>query len=74
MFALKLRKIGKSIGLILPEEMLGRLDVKEGQEIFALETPSGYALTTLDPQVQKQVEAGELILDRYSDVFVTLKK
>ncbi len=74
MFALKLRKIGKSIGLILPKEMLVHLDAKEGQEIFVIETPGGYALTTLDPQVQKQVEAGETFMERYQDVFAALAK
>ena len=74
MFTVKLRKIGTSLGLILPQEMLAHLQVKQGQEIFAIETPTGYALTTLDPGVQKQVEAGEAFMDRYQDVFAALAK
>ena len=66
--------MGKSIGLILRKEMLAHLPAKEGQEVFAMETPTGYTLTTLDPRVQKQVEAGEAFMDRYRDVFAALAK
>jgi antitoxin component of MazEF toxin-antitoxin module len=51
MLALKLKKVGKSIGIILPKEMLGHLRAKEGQEVFVIETPTGYMITTLDPRV-----------------------
>lgn len=74
MLALKLRKVGTSTGLVLPKEMLGHLHAKEGQEVFAIETPTGYTLTTLDPRVQKQVESGEAFMDRYRDVFAVLAK
>ncbi|HVZ28106.1 MAG TPA: hypothetical protein VG798_05570 [Rhizomicrobium sp.] len=74
MLALKLRKVGTSTGLVLPKEMLGHLHAREGQEIYAVETPAGYVLTALDPRVQKQVETGEAFMDRYRDVFAVLAK
>jgi putative addiction module antidote len=73
-FTLKLRKFGTSIGVILPKEMLAHLHAEEGQDIFAIETPTGYTITTLDPHLRKQVEAGAVFMDRYSDVFATLAK
>lgn len=74
MFVLKLKRIGKSVGVVMPKEMLRRLHAEEDQEIFAIETPTGYALTTLDPRMQKQVEAGEALMDGYRDVFAALAK
>jgi putative addiction module antidote len=74
MFVLKLRRIGTSVGLLLSKKMLEHLDAKEGQEVFAVETPSGYSLTTLDPGMRKQVEAGEAFMDRHQDVFADLAK
>jgi putative addiction module antidote len=74
LLALKLRKVGTSTGLVLPKEMLGHLHAKEGQEVFAVETATGYMLTTLDPRVQKQVEIGETFMERYRDVFAVLAK
>jgi len=74
MLALKLRKVGTSTGIVLPKEMLGHLHAKEGQEVFAIETPTGYTITTLNPDVQKQIEIGETFMDRYRDVFAALAK
>jgi putative addiction module antidote len=73
-FVLKLRKVGAATGLVLSKEMLGHLHAKEGQEVFAVETPTGYTITALDPRSQKQVEAGETFMDRYRNVFADLEK
>jgi putative addiction module antidote len=74
MFVLKLRKIGKSVGLILPKKMLNHLQADAGKQLFAIETPSGYSLAALDKGMQKQVEAGEALMDRYCNVFDDLAK
>ena len=72
MLSLKLKRIGKSVGFILQKEMLSHFGVKEGFEIFAVETPTGYTLTALDSVVQKQAETGDAFMDRYRDVFAAL--
>jgi hypothetical protein len=54
--------------------MLSRLHAKQGAVLYAIETPTGYALTMLDPHVKKQVEDGEALMDRYRDVFAALAK
>jgi antitoxin component of MazEF toxin-antitoxin module len=48
----KLRKIGKSLGPVFPKEMLAHLHANEGREIFVVETPTGYTITTVDSRVQ----------------------
>jgi putative addiction module antidote len=72
--SLKLRPVGTSSGVVLPKEMLARLRAEQGTVLYAVETPTGYALTTLDPNVKKQVESGEAFMDRYRDVFAALAK
>jgi putative addiction module antidote len=74
MHALKLRAVGTSTGLVLPKEVLTRLRAEQGQEVYAIETPNGITLTTLDPRVKEQVALGETILERYRDVFAALAK
>jgi putative addiction module antidote len=74
MFVLKLRKIGKSVGFILPKEMLARLRAKEGQQLFAIETQNGYSLAVLNEKAQGQIKAGKELMDRCDDVFVQLAK
>jgi len=74
MLTLKLRAVGTSTGVVLPKEMLLRLRAEQGAVLYALETPTGYVLTTLDPQVKEQVESAEAFMDRYRDVFAALAK
>lgn len=74
MVTLKLRPVGTSTGVVLPKEMLSRLRAERGQTIYAIETPAGYVLTTLDPEVKAQIEAGESFMDRYRDTFAALAK
>jgi len=74
MHALKLRAVGGSTGVILPKELLTHLHAQEGQEVYAIETPGGVTLTTLDPRVKQQVELGEAFMERYRDTFAALAK
>jgi putative addiction module antidote len=71
---LKVRKIGNSVGLVLPKEMLSRLNVKAGQSIFAVEIRGGYSLTAVDPTVRKQIDAGIQLMDLHNKVFEELAK
>jgi putative addiction module antidote len=73
-FTLKLRKIGNSVGLVLPKEMLTRLNVKAGQSIFAVETRGGYSLTAVDSAVGKQIDAGIQLMNQHNEVFDELAR
>ena len=46
---IKLRKIGRSLGTILPRAMTERLNLGAGDRLFAVETPDGILLTPFDP-------------------------
>ena len=65
---LKITTIGNSAGVILPRELLGRLRLKKGDELFALETPDGIRLTTYDPTLAKQMEAAEEVMRKDRNV------
>lgn len=56
---LKIRKIGNSYGVILPKEVLEHLQVREGDELYATETPEGVRITSEDPVFRKAMEAFE---------------
>lgn len=64
MFRLKLRRVGNSTGLVLPKEMLKRLDVQEGDELFLTETREGYLVTPYDPVFEEQMEKATRILKK----------
>jgi hypothetical protein len=52
--------------------MLSRLHAGQGETVYAIETSTGYALTTLNPEVKAQIEADESFMDRYRDAFAAL--
>ena len=59
---LKITTVGNSAGVILPKELLTRLRLEKGDELYALETPDGIMLTTYDPQLAAQMEVAERIM------------
>ena len=59
---LKITAIGNSAGVILPKELLARLRVGKGDELFAIETPDGVRLTAFDPELAAQMEMAEGIM------------
>ena len=59
---LKITSIGNSAGLILPKEILARLRVEKGDELYVLETPDGIRLTTFDPTLAEQMEVADKVM------------
>jgi putative addiction module antidote len=59
---LKITTIGNSAGVILPKELLARLRLEKGDELYALETPDGIKLTVFDPELAAQMEVAERIM------------
>lgn len=59
---LKITTIGNSAGLILPKELLARLRVDKGDELYVLETPDGVKLTAFDPELAAQMEVAEEVM------------
>lgn len=48
--------------MILPEEVLARMKVGEGEQIVLAETPAGFAMTPYDPAFMEQMDAAEEIM------------
>ena len=59
---LKITSIGNSAGVILPKELLARLRVDKGDELYVLETPDGIRLTAFDPTLAAQMEVAERVM------------
>jgi putative addiction module antidote len=75
MVALKVRKVGNSLGIVLPKEVISRLRTGEGQELFLLEGPDNtYRITPFDPTFEKQMAKAEEIMTRYRNTLHVLAK
>jgi putative addiction module antidote len=73
--ALQIRKIGNSVGLILPKELLARLKLKEGDLLHVIEQPErGLKLTPYDPKHAKAMEIARRAFRTYADTFKALSK
>jgi putative addiction module antidote len=71
MVEVKITQIGNSLGLVLPKEVLSRLNVSRGDRLFLVPEAEGYQLTAFDPEVARQIELAEQISKKYRN---TLKK
>lgn len=74
MTILKLTSIGDSTGVVLPNEMLERLKIKDADTLFAIETPNGYLLIPYNPDVEEEIKQGREFMREYSDTFKALAK
>ncbi len=72
---LKVRKIGNSLGVILPKEILRALRVEEeGVILHATETADGIQFTPYNPDFEAGMEAFRRVRSRYRDTLRELAK
>ena len=73
-FTLKLTTIGNSLGVVLPRELLSKLRIEKGDNLYVIETPDGIELTPFDPELARQLEAAEDVMRENRDVLRKLAK
>jgi putative addiction module antidote len=71
---LKVRKIGNSLGVVLPKDVLAKLRVGEGDELTVSETLNGVALPRHDAELREQIEAARRAMKRYHNALRELAK
>ncbi len=74
MVKVKLRKIGNSIGAILPQEVTSRLHVGEGDVLVLTKTPDGIQLTPYDAAFEAAMTAFEQTRRKYRNTLRKLAK
>ena len=72
---LKLRKIGNSVGVVFPKEVLSHLKVGEGDTICVTESVDGsLRVGPSNDAFKKQMEAAEDVINRYRNTLRELAK
>lgn len=72
---LKLRKIGNSVGVILPKEALTHLKVEEGDTVSVTDAADGsLRLSPRKAEVSLQLEAAQRVVKRYRNALRELAK
>lgn len=61
----KSRKIGNSLGAIIPKEVAARLNIEEGTTLYFTEAPDGVRITAHNPDFARKMAAAESLSRRY---------
>ena len=71
----KVRKVGNSLGVVLPKEVVSRLRTRAGAPLFLIEAPDGgYQLTPYDPAFERKLAKVEELIGRYRNTLHVLAK
>ena len=72
---LKLRKVGNSVGVVLPKEVLSYLRVEEGDTVCISEAPDGsLRVTPASAEFTRQMQVAENVIRRYRNTLRELAK
>lgn len=74
MIELKIRKIGNSLGVVLPKEALETLNAGEGDTLVLRKSTGDAALSLQDPEVDRLVELAEGIMEKRRKVLRALAR
>ena len=71
----KVRKIGNSLGIVLPKEALLALNVAEGDRLYLTAAPAGsMRITPERPGFEEKMRVAESLMNRYRNAFRELAK
>lgn len=70
----KIIKVGNSAGVLLSRDMLAKLRVDLGDELFFSEQPDGYSVRAHDPDFVEAMTAAERIMREDRDILAVLAK
>ncbi len=71
---LKIRKIGTSLGIVLPKALLTELGVGEGDALYPVRTPDGVSLSPYDPEFAEILEDSRDYMRRHRNAMRELAK
>jgi putative addiction module antidote len=72
---IEIKKIGNSDGLILPRDLMQRLDLRRGQQLHVIELAGGgFQLLPYDPDFDRTVTIANDLMDEYRDTLAALAK
>ena len=68
----KIISVGNSAGIILPKEILARMNVEKGDTLYIVEGPQGIRLIPYDQEFATQMEAAREVMRENRDVLKRL--
>jgi putative addiction module antidote len=72
---IKVRHIGNSLGVVLPKEVLAKLNVNDGDMLYLIESPDGsMRISPFDPTFEEQMKAAREGMGKYRNTLRELAK
>jgi putative addiction module antidote len=68
MYTIKVRKVGNSLGVVLPREALAKLKVGDGETVYLTESDDGFRVTPMNETFARQMKAAETIMREDRDL------
>lgn len=74
MYTIKIHRIGDSLGITLPEEVLQQLNVGEGDNVFLIKTADEIQIMAGDPELERAMKAYRKVSQKYKNALRELAK
>jgi putative addiction module antidote len=74
MVKLKVTTVGSSTGVVLPKEVLTRLNIEKGDSLFLTDAPDGYRITPYNPDFQRQMTLVRRVMNERRNVLKELAR
>lgn len=71
---LKIRRIGNSLGVVLPKDVVTRLGAQEGDEMLVTATATGIEIHRKDTEFEEHMRLVEKVMARYPNTLRALAK
>jgi putative addiction module antidote len=72
--ALKVIRVGNSLGVVLPREIVAELAVEKGDRLFLTRSPEGYRITKTDPEFEARIALARRIISKRHNALRELSK
>lgn len=70
----KVRRIGGSLGIIIPKNVADSMAIEEGDDLFIVSTDEGIAVTPYDPEFEDTLEDAREFMRSHRNAFRELAK
>ncbi|PPD40919.1 MAG: AbrB/MazE/SpoVT family DNA-binding domain-containing protein [Methylocystis sp.] len=72
--SLKIIRIGNSLGVVLPREIIADLNVEKGDRLYLTRSPEGYRITRSDPDFEGRVALARRLMSKRHNALRELSK
>ncbi|MGY6530322.1 MAG: AbrB/MazE/SpoVT family DNA-binding domain-containing protein [Cyanobacterium sp.] len=74
MIKLTVTNIGEAIAIVLPKEILARMQIDQGDELYLVETEKGFAISNYPSEMEKEIETARKVMKQYHDALKELAR